>query len=249
MSDAKTSPAVGLLMTRPLASARRFVADLPAETPAQLEVIYNPLMEIEVIHGEIDASDTAGLIFTSGNGVAAAKGRVPVDLPAYCVGARTTAEAGAAGWSAQSVGRTAEELIEALKDLRPECPLLHLHGRHTRGDVADRLAAAGLPCRGQEVYDQILLPLSDEAKRAFRAQTRLIVPIFSPRTARHFAEICPDASNLHLIAFSHAVEQPLKALNCKDLQVCTSPEADAMAALVRDAAARLVRVEGAARGQ
>lgn len=236
-------------MTRPLSSAQRFVADLPAQVRALVDVIYASLMEIHSIPGETQMSDIAGLIFTSANGVEAAIGRVPTGLRAYCVGERTTQKAVEAGWDAECAGKTADELVQTLRDKVPSAPLLHLHGRNTRGDVAARLSAAGLPCRGQVIYDQRLLPLGEDAMRAIRSHHAVIVPVFSPRTAQHFAEICPDASNLHLIALSQAVAEPLKALNCRDLQVCTTPDGTAMAAMVRDAAARLVRVEDRSRGQ
>jgi uroporphyrinogen-III synthase len=239
VTDPKTGPAVGLLMTRPLPSARRFVEDLSAETRAGLTVIYAPLMRVRPLSGALGATDTqgvGGLIFTSANAVATATGQVSTDLPAYCVGQRTTAEAIGAGWPAQCLGKTADELIARLVDMRPPAPLLHLHGRHTRGDVAQRLTAAGLSCREKVIYDQELLPLNEDALRAITSQQSLIVPVFSPRTARHFAQICPDASNLHLIALSEAVAKPLKVLNCRDLQVCNTPDAGAMSTLVRDAA-------------
>ncbi len=236
-------------MTRPLSSAQRFVADLPDEVRASVDVIFAPLMEIISIPGEGATADVKALIFSSANGVDAAIGRVTTDLPTYCVGERTTQKAVEAGWDAKCLGKTADELVEALIGLSPPAPILHLHGCNTRGDVATRLSVAGLPCRGQAIYDQRLLPLGEDAMRAIRSHHAVIVPLFSPRTAQHFAEICPDASNLHLIALSHAVAEPLKVLNCRDLQVCTSPDAAAVTAMVRDAAACLARVEDRPRGQ
>jgi uroporphyrinogen-III synthase len=249
VSDPTSQKAVGLLMTRPLSSAQRFVADLPEQARSSVDVIYAPLMEIRSVPGEVDAADVKALIFSSANGVDAAIGRVTLHLPAYCVGERTTQKALEAGWEARCMGKTADDLVEALKNMSPPVPILHLHGRNTRGEVAERLSAAGLPCRGQTIYDQRLLPLGKAATRAISSHHAMIVPVFSPRTAQHFADICPDASNLHLIALSHAVAKPLKALNCRDLQVCSKPDAIAMAAMVRDAAAWLARVEDWPRGQ
>lgn len=249
MTDPTSQGTVGLLMTRPLPSAQRFVADLPVQVRATVDVIYAPLMEIVGLPDEIASEEIKALIFTSANGVEAAIGRVPTDLTAYCVGERTTQKAAQAGWDAKCTGKTADELVEALIETPSSVPVLHLHGRNTRGDVAARLTAAGVQCRGQAIYDQRLLPLGTDALRAITSHRAVIVPLFSPRTAQHFADICPDASNLHLIALSQAVAEPLKALNCRHLQVCSSPDATAMASMVRDAAACLARVEDWPRGQ
>lgn len=234
---------IALLMTRPAAGARRFVAQLPEDLRAQLLVIEAPLMQITPLQVEVDAGQFSGVIFSSANGVAAA-GLGRADKPAYCVGRRTTEAAASAGWQAQFSGATAAELLQVLKAQRPPAPLLHLHGRHTRGNVAARLSAAGLPCSSQTLYEQELLPLPDGARQQIRAQNSVIVPLFSPRLARHFASLGLDQTNLSLIALSDAVAVELKDLNCKDLRVSKTPDAIGMVDMVRDAAVRLAHLEG-----
>ncbi|MFW8633940.1 uroporphyrinogen-III synthase [Cribrihabitans pelagius] len=233
----------GLLMTRPLEAAQRFVASLPEAALEGVEVIYAPLISIEPLAGPLDLGPARAVIFTSANGVAAASRETGRRLPAYCVGPRTTAAAAAEGWQAVRAGATAEELVADLVRHKPPGPLLHLRGSHARGEVAQRLAAAGNECREQIVYRQELKPLSARALEALAARDGVIVPLFSPRTARQFAGFCATAPNLHLIALSLAVAEPLKGLNCKALQVCTSPDAGAMAQAVQDAAAGLRRLE------
>jgi uroporphyrinogen-III synthase len=236
-------PKVALLMTRPQEGSLRFVALLPAEILAHLEVIHAPLMQVTPFGAEVDLTGYQGVIFTSANGVAAARS-APTALPAFCVGQRTTQAAEQAGWQAQYCGASAAELIAHLAKVRPATPLLHLHGRHTRGDVAQTLSAAGLPCKGQMIYDQQLLSPSDEATQRILAQDAVIAPLFSPRTARHFACLGLDQVNLSLIALSQAVAAELKGLNYKDLQVSKTPDANSMAVMVRDAAVRLAHLEG-----
>ncbi|MEP4035101.1 uroporphyrinogen-III synthase [Pseudophaeobacter sp.] len=249
MTDAPVSgtaakaPMVALLMTRPRQASQHFVAQLPLELQAQITVIYAPLMQITPLNTEIDFQGYTGLIFTSANGVAAA-GEAPVPLPAFCVGQRTTAAAEQAGWQAQLCGGSATELVTYLCKVKPAAPLLHLHGRHTRGDIAQTLTAAGLPCEGQVVYEQQLLSPSGEMKQKIIEQTSVIVPLFSPRTARHFASLGLDQVNLSLIALSQAVAAEVKGLHYKDLQVSKTPDARNMAVMVRDAAVRLAHLEG-----
>lgn len=233
-----------LLMTRPLAAARRFVAALPGDLRAGLAVSYAPLMEIRPAGAAVDLGEARGVIFSSAHAVAIASRETAARCPAYCVGAQTTAAAAAAGWQAQQAGACADALVAALLRQRPPAPLLHLRGAHGRGDIAARLQGGGLPCAEQVVYDQLLLDLPPQARGLLAAQTDVIVPLFSPRTARHFAGLCPDGANLHLIALSPAVAEPLKRLNHKTLRVSKAPDAAAMADAVRDAAQAVSPLEG-----
>ncbi len=232
-----------LLMTRPETASRRFLDLLPAELLQHLRVIEAPLMQITPLSGPLKLSRVATVIFTSGEGVRVASDKTTVRLPARCVGERTTAAANAAGWQASCAGETAEDLVACLIAEPPQGSLLHLHGEHTRGDVVGRLVKAGLPCTGQMIYRQVLLPLTDEAKQVLRAQAPLLVPLFSPRTAAHFASLCPNAAHLTLIAMSEAVVEALPRLHCEALHVSKAPTASAMAEMLRDVAWPLVRVE------
>ncbi|MEP2716721.1 uroporphyrinogen-III synthase [Pseudophaeobacter sp.] len=246
MRDAKASDRkVALLMTRPPAASARFVAQLPPELLVRLTVLEAPLLEIKLLELEAGLSFDGylGVIFTSANGVTTA-GVPPQGLPAYCIGARTTQAATEAGWQAQNCGATAAELCGSLQATPPPVPLLHLHGRHTRGEVAETLTAAGLLCEGRVIYEQRLLPLEPEIRQQIGAQSDVVVPLFSPRTARHFASLGLDQRNLTLIALSQAVAEELKGLNYKDLQVSKMPDAPSMAVMVRDAAVRLAHLEG-----
>ncbi|KIC20503.1 uroporphyrinogen-III synthase [Leisingera sp. ANG-Vp] len=238
-----------LLMTRPLAAAESFVAGLPDAECADMQVIYAPLIEIRPANAPVLLRDAEAVIFTSANGVAAASRETAARLPAFCVGQRTAKAAAAEGWEASCLGTCADELVAALASQCPEAPLLHLRGAHARGEIAQRLTDAGLICREQVVYDQVLLPLPEEAQAAIAAQNDVIVPLFSPRTARHFANLCGDGANLHLIALSQAVAGPLKGLKCKTLRVSRAPDAQAMGEAVLDAAAQLSRLEGKDRAE
>lgn len=238
---------VVLLMTRPLTAARRFVEALPADLLAKLQVIYSPLIEIRPLPGVADASGARGLIFTSANGVAAAE--APRDLPAYCVGEATAAAARENGWQAEACGGTADALVTNLLNTRPDGPLLHLRGTHTRGDVAARLTAGGIRCDEKVVYEQALLPLTAEAEAALAAQSLVIAPLFSPRTAQHFSKLCPAEARPFAVMLSSAVAEAAKALNYNDLQICKRPTAQAMTEAVQDAAVRLAWVEGGGEAQ
>ncbi len=232
-----------LLMTRPEAASRRFEELLSADVLGGLRVVHTPLMDIIPLSEPLDLNGIATVIFTSGEGVRVASAKATARRPAFCVGARTTAAARAAGWDAHCAGEAADELVAQLCAAPPQGPILHLHGEHTRGAIVERLCAAGLKCSGQTLYRQDLLPLTDEAKQVLRAQAPILVPLFSPRTAAHFASLCPDVAHLTLIAMSEAVVRALPRLQCEALHVSKAPTAQAMADMLRDVAWPLVRVE------
>jgi len=224
---------MNLLMTRPEEPAKRFVTRLPPELRARLHVVYSPLIGIEPLAHEVDFDDARGLIFTSANGVSvAARLTTHRDLPCFCVGAATTRAAQNAGWTAQTAGSNAEGLIATLHKTRPDGPLLHLRGRHARGNVAARLGVLGLPTMERVIYDQPLLPLTKAAVQILRGPNPVIAPLFSPRTARQFANSVTGDAPLYLAALSEAVAKPLRSLNYNSLLVSPAADATAMAGLV-----------------
>lgn len=234
-----------LLMTRPRPAAEGFVAQLSAPLRARLRVVYSPLLEIVPLKVQVPDDGLRGVIFTSVNGVEAGLAAgAPGGLPAYCVGDRTARAALAAGWRVQVTCPDAEHLIAALLRLRPEAPLLHLRGVHARGDIAGRLSAAGIATRALAVYDQRLLPLNDAARSALAGQGPVVVPLFSPRTARQFADICDGSAPLFLAVISAAAAKPVENMRSEALIVAERPDSPAMIAAVEMLVRRASRLEG-----
>lgn len=235
---------VVLLMTRPDDAARRFVAQLPDDVRDGLQVIYAPLIAVRSLGQDIDLTGVKAVIFTSSNGVSAALGvSGSHGLLAFCVGQHTTLEAQKAGWQAVFGGATSDELIDDLSTRGLDGALLHLRGKHVRGSVSERLNAEGLNCRDQVIYDQPLQTLTNEAKLTLSSLRDVVVPIFSPRTARQFADLCPNGAKIQLIAMSEAVAEPLKPLNYKSLHICRTPDSQSMALEIGNVVKRLTRVE------
>jgi len=233
-------------MTRPQRAAERFVAGLPANLRARLIPVYSPLVRIVAISSSLEFNDARGVIFTSSNGVAIAAGLTDRrDLPCYCVGEATTLAAQQAGWQAHCAGATSEALIRAMKHAPPTGPLLHIRGTHSRGNVAARLAALGIPTRQQAIYDQPLLPLNHAADTVLAGGDPVIVPLFSPRTARQFANLVTGRAPLYLAALSEAVGNQVKALKYQELSVSQYPNADAMAQIIGHLTHDAGRVEAA----
>ncbi len=233
-------------MTRPRAASERFVAQLPARLQGRVQVVHSPLLDIRTTTGDVETDGVRGLIFTSANGVnAAVKLCVDPGLPAYCVGPATTQAAHQAGWSAEMAGETAEELVAALLRQRPKSPLLHLRGEHSRGNVAERLTQMGLTVQEKVIYQQRLLPFSDEARRIMAGKAPVIAPIFSPRTARQFADLWSGPAPLWVASISEATAEPLETLDIERLRIAKRPTPKKMRKAVKKLVKDVMRVERA----
>ena len=226
-NNAETSaPRSALLLTRPQRGAERFVARLESGLLETTQLCISPLIEIKPLPLDEDLAEYAGVIFSSTNAVRLAE---PGDVrPAYCVGDRTRAAAKDFGWQVAETENDADGLVGAILRKRPAGPLIHLAGRHRRGDIAERLTAAGIPTDVRTVYDQVLLPLSAEAQTLLAGKLPVIVPLFSPRTARHFASEAGQAMRAQIVAMSEAVAQSLGPLPVARLHIACAPTAEEM---------------------
>ena len=234
-----------LLLTRPRAASERFSATLPRSVLSRVTTVNSPLIRIVKTADDIDFGDARGLIFSSSNGVAIASALSPSrDLPCFCVGEATAKAARQAGWQADCVGATSDALVSALSQNRPETPLLHIRGTHSRGHIVARLTAQQCPVRAQVVYEQCLVPLTEQAEQALASPGAVIAPLFSPRTARQFANQHKGQAPLYLAALSKAVATPLKTLTFKELAIAEQPDSATMAALVEQLFNTAIRVEG-----
>lgn len=205
-----------LLLTRPEADSRRFAQMLP-----DLPVVISPILRIVPVDhdaGRLRAAEA--LVFTSGHAVATAgpgRGR-----PALCVGPRTAALARAAGFAVTEGPGDAAGMLPLIE--ASGLKLLHPHGRHV---------ARVLPVDGMVVYDQQAQTLTAEARNLLAAPDPVIVPLFSPRSARLLSDALQGVSApLWIAAISPA------ALDAWDGPVdrrenAGKPDADGLIAAIR----------------
>ncbi|MDW3223658.1 MAG: uroporphyrinogen-III synthase [Paracoccaceae bacterium] len=213
-------------MTRPEGSNARFLDAMPVDMRRCVHAVLSPLIEIVQHDAVPNIGARDAVIFTSANGVRFAPEGLGRD--AYCVGDATRQAAARMGWSGRCLGETSAGLVDALIAQPPDAKLWHLSGLHTRGAIVEKLAAAGLTARRVPLYDQRLLPLNRDALAVLQADQRVIVPLFSPRTAHQFAQNCPKKATPNLLCLSDAVAEPLHILNSRSLDVAASPNARAM---------------------
>lgn len=242
---AQTIPAqrfASVILTRPFAASTSY-CEANARLFSRAKVIFSPLLDIVSTNVATNLSGYNGVIFTSTNGVL--YGGVAGPCPAYCVGHATTQLAGEKGWAAKYVGATSSDLINTLRSAAPEVPLLHIGGRHRRGDVAKSLTRFGIPTDEVDVYDQVLLPLSAEAHSALSGEQPVIVPLFSPRTARQFAKNAQISAPVHFVAISEAVLAEVADLPYVSKHVSAAPNAKSVSAKLQNVLRR-VEADGTA---
>ena len=225
-----------VILTRPRLASDAFIADFEPILEG-VSILVSPLLEIVPTNYSADATGYLGVVFTSANGVL--NGGIPIDVPAFCVGDATTEMAIQHGWNAQSLGATSQELIAALKDLGPKGPLLHIGGRHRRGDVAMHLTRSGMKTDTIDVYDQRLIPLSTEAKSVLRGEKPVIVPLFSPRTARQFAAEADVTAPVHFVAISDSVLAEVTTMSYVSQHVSSAPDAKSVSETLRNVLRRV----------
>lgn len=218
-----------IVLTRPQKQSERFaaqVADL-----AEVQIV--PLQEIVPTGTIPDLRPFKALIFTSQNAAHVFGDRSEArDLPVWCVGSRTAEVARELGFETSIVGGNADRLVLDLKAKNPAAPILHLHGRHTRGNVAARLTAAGIPTQAAEIYAQ-KASHPDTPLGEFGAHRRVIAPLFSPRSAELLAaEIGNAPGDWHFLCLSDAVRDALPENLRPKASVAEDSSAVAMVCLV-----------------
>jgi uroporphyrinogen-III synthase len=231
-----------LLVTRPRAQAEAFAAALEARLPGRFRPVVAPLIAIAPVAATLDLAGLQGLIFTSANGVERFVALSPErGLPAFCVGAMTAAAARAAGFAVHSADGDVAALAALVAGAaRPGAgAFLHLRGRHAAGDLVGRLAAAGVPTRAAEIYDQAPAPMPAEAQALLARGAVAAVALFSPRTAGHFAAAARaaawDLGGVTAISLSAAADAGLAGLGLGRRLVAPEPTREGMLAALASA--------------
>ena len=212
-----------LIITRPAPAGEAFAASVLAAFAAPLEVIHAPAMRI--VPMTFALPETRDVIFTSARGVAQAP--PGHGMTAWCVGRATAAAAQAKGYVSRVADGDADALVSLILSQRQRGPLVHIAGRHRRGDVAPRLTAAGLRCTTVEAYDQIPLDPPPALAAAAGGDAPLVAPVFSPNSARGVLGLTRGAP-LHVIAMSGAVARLFDAMTPASLLTVGHPDADHM---------------------
>ncbi len=222
-----------ILLTRPAAASARFATAVTNRFGAKVETILSPLMQAVFHQPALPPVAFDAVIFTSEAGVEGARRLkttgVPLPSRAYCVGDLTARAATSAGFKAVSAKGDASTLLALIQSAASAGPLLYLHGRDTRGGLAERLNLAGLVTHSALVYQQDPVPLTAKATTRLRQAEPVLIPLFSPRSADLLAAALPaGTAPLYLAAISAAVADRASRTPHRALHIAVRPDGEAM---------------------
>jgi len=242
------------LVTRPIEDAAPLEAALKARG---IEAVVVPMMSITPAGAPPQLDGIAALLFTSANGVrafAALSDRR--DLPAFAVGPATAAALTEAGFArVETAGGNVEALAAlAAERLDPKAgPLLHVAGSALAGDLAGDLKSKGFSVERAVLYQAVPIDrLPPSLVSEIEAETIDFVLLFSPRTARVFAERVRAAGldakmgRVTALCLSRAVADRAN-LRFAAKRIATRPEQAALLDLLDQAPARTLRPAAATR--
>jgi uroporphyrinogen-III synthase len=228
------------LITRPLEDAKP-LAELLAGRGVECTV--EPLLEIAP-HPEatINLDGVQALLFTSANGVRAFAAKSSRrDLKVLTVGDGSATVAREVGFSDVTAASGDVDALAALviRQLDPKAgPLFHGAASVLAGDLQGKLEAAGFSLRRVVLYEaKTATTLSHETRMNLALGGVDMVLLFSPRTARTFAELwraadAPTLAKTTALALSAAVAREIGDLGWQRIETASSPDQPAMLTLV-----------------
>lgn len=226
-----------LLVTRPREDAEAFAAILKARGH---QALVAPLLDLHFLSdGEISLNGIQALLASSANGIRGFAARSPErNLPVYVVGPQTAEVARQFGFAdvISAEGDSAALIAKVAESTNPaNGKLLHAAGAETAGRIKQALEAHGYEVEAVILYEAVPVEsLPADACEALRANMVDGVLIFSPRTARIFAELVTKTGlaehcrRLEAFCISAATTEGLSPLPFARLSVAGSPNQAAM---------------------
>jgi len=208
------------------------------------QAIVAPVMAVHMRTPAVDLAGVQAVLFTSANGVRAfaAMRPPPPDMVACAVGAATARAARDAGWArVDTAGGDVDALAaHVAATLTPDDGVLvHVSGAAAAGDLAAALAPHGFTVRRIVAYEVRPAPhLPEPARHALAAGAVDAVVLFSPRSARIFAELVgqaglgSQAGAVTAFCLSQAVADALAGRLACAIVVAPAPRTDDLLALL-----------------
>ncbi len=208
-------------------------------------MVLSPLMRIEPCGTQPAPEGIAALIFTSRNGVQAfARKSRRRDIPCYTVGDATAALARAEGLDATSCSGDADRLVARMLADGVKGPCLHIRGEHGVGNIAARLTAGGIETTEAVLYRQVAQPLNAAALALLQREAPVIIPLFSPRTARLISVGFEGDAPKFVVAMSPAVAKAVDDARLQGVIVADAPDAAGMVEAIKAALIQANALEG-----
>jgi len=223
-----------IILTRPEPGLSKFSVQLAQEVPSAQQYC-EALQVIDFKPYQGDLARYSGFVFTSSNGVRAAK---RWDLPprlGFGVGQVTTELARSYCDPVYDGGSDVEALIALIKSMMPDGPLLHIRGRVSVGNLATRLSEHGIETHEAIGYQQNVCTPSDVLIQLLQGGKPMILPLFSPKSAEILKTLSTNREHWHVIAMSQAVAEIFDANKVWKLEIARKPNGAAMLDCVTNA--------------
>jgi uroporphyrinogen-III synthase len=204
------------------------------------EALIAPVLRIAPTEDPAPGESWMAAIVTSAHAVEALSSRADPSLPVFAVGERTADTLRASGFSAVTAAEgDAASLSRLIREkLRPPLTLLHVAGRHHKGEPASSLRSAGFRVLTWEAYEaKAVESLPEAAVEALHTGKIGAVLHYSRRSADLFVRLAGEAGlqSATLICshlcLSADVAAPLQAAGAA-IRVAGEPSEDALLTLL-----------------
>ncbi|MBU2980376.1 uroporphyrinogen-III synthase [Lentibacter algarum] len=210
-----------IVLTRPQAASNRFAEALQAVRP-DVSVIISPVLSITYLKN-VPLPDAKALVLTSVHGLEGYLRQGGEPTLAYCVGKRTALKARERGFQIVAIEESLAKLEPVLRKI-DATGLLHVHGKHVTGNLSNQI----IGMQDVVVYDQPAQALTGEAQKALSGERAVVLPLFSPRSAREVARQIEPKAPVFAAFISDAAKMQFADVTLRGGLTAERPDGDAM---------------------
>ena len=215
-----------LLLTRPLGGNERFCLKIK-HLLYSCEILDNPIQRIDFLPSLSKVNKNSVLIFTSANGLRAAKKHNLINKKCFVVGANTKKIAVSFGYDVLGFSKDQENLLKLIKSKKPTESMVHIRGKYTVGNLCDALKRNQFSCLDIIGYNQEPLKIKKQNLQKIHSGRPVILPIFSSRSAE-LLQSNLDLTGFNVIAISEAVAKIVTGVELGELVISKKPDLNSM---------------------
>ena len=231
-----------LLLTRPLGGNERFCLKIK-HLLYSCEILDNPIQKIDFLPSLSKINKNSVLIFTSANGLRAAKKHNLINKKCFVVGANTKKIAVSFGYDVLGFSKDQENLLKLIKSKKPTESMVHIRGKHTVGNLCDALKRNQFSCLDIIGYNQEPLKIKKQNLQKIHSGRPVILPIFSSRSAE-LLQSNLDLTGFNVIAISEAVAKIVTGVELGELVISKKPDLNSMQEATLAILRRLIKFDG-----
>ena len=231
-----------LLLTRPLDGNERFCLKIK-HLLYSCEILDNPIQKIDFLPSLSKVNKNSVLIFTSANGLRAAKKHNLINKKCFVVGANTKKIAVSFGYDVLGFSKDQENLLKLIKSKKPTESMVHIRGKYTVGNLCEALKRNQFSCLDIIGYNQEPLKIKKQNLQKIHSGRPVILPIFSSRSAE-LLQSNLDLTGFNVIAISEAVAKIVTGVELGGLVISKKPDLNSMQEATLAILRRLIKFDG-----